>query len=486
MSFFPDPQTFVSFHIGSLVFTIRWYAVLILTGALIAYFIIRNEAKKTKYIDMDFFDSLFVYTLWAGILGARIWFCAFYNFSYYFHNPVEIIRIWDGGLAIHGGIFFGALFAYWYIKKNHYPFLKIADMALPPVLIAQSLGRWGNYVNKECHGIEVGEEYFDGLLFFLKDGMYINGAYYEPLFFYESILCLLGFFIIYFGLKKLQNKRGDLSYAYLMWYGLIRFFIEFRRTDSLYIGNIKTAQLTSIIYMGLGICGYLGLFERFYKKEKPTLIFDFDGTLIDTTESILEGYRALFRKYADESEFTPERQKEVIGPALKTLFPVYFPGIDYDTLYEDYHNRQVEVAKSANHPTLHSDEVLRFLHDNGYHIGIVSTRTKEGIERILDDFDLRDCVDDICGLRDVEKLKPDPEGIFNLVNRNGWYREVVFVGDTLMDMGCGNNYGAYTISYLSDPDNKEELEANSNILISDMEELIGILNQNINFTYDGK
>ena len=266
MSFFPNPQTFVSFSIGSLTFDIRWYAMLILTGAFIAYLVVRKNLKEIRYVDMDFFDSLFVYTLWMGIIGARIWFCIFFDFKYYISNPAAIIRVWDGGLAIQGGLVFGALFAYFYMRKYHYSFLKLADNILPEVLIGQAVGRWGNFINKECHGAEVSEEYFNGILSFLKEGMYIDGHYYEPLFFYESVLCLLGFFLIYFVLKKYQNKRGDQVWAYMMWYGVIRFFIEARRTDSLYLGNLKMAQLTSIAFLIIGLLGYIGVLEKYIKK----------------------------------------------------------------------------------------------------------------------------------------------------------------------------------------------------------------------------
>lgn len=486
MQFFPDSETFISFNIGSISLDVRWYAVLILTGAFIAYLVMRKNVKEARYIDLDFFDSLFVYTLWVGILGARLWFCVFYNFSYYFSHPIEIIRIWDGGLAIQGGLFFGALFAYYLIKKNHYSFLKFADIILPEVLIGQGIGRWGNFVNKECHGAEVSEEYFNGILSFIKEGMYINGHYYEPLFFYESVLCILGFVLIYFILRRFQNKRGDLAYAYLMWYGLIRFFIEQRRTDSLYIGSLKMAQVTSVVFFVIGILGYLGVLDKLLKKDKPTLIFDFDGTLFDTTESIVEGYRALFKKYSDESKFTDEVRQQIIGPALRDLFPIYFPGIEYDTLYKDYHDRQIEVAKTSNKPTANSAEVLKNLHEQGYNIGIVSTRTREGIEGILKDFNLQDYVDGICGLRDVEKLKPNPEGIFKLVNNNGWNKDTIMIGDSLMDMGCGNNYGAYTVAYISDPKREEELSKVANETIKDMNELYNILNKDISFTYNKK
>lgn len=484
LDFFPNEQTFLLISIGSLTFDIRWYAILILAGAGIAYYFSLKSIKESRYIDRDFFDNLFIFTLWAGIIGARLWFCVFYNFSYYMSNPIEIIRVWGGGLAIQGGLVFGALFAYYYIRKNNYSFLKLFDIILPNVMVAQALGRWGNYINKECHGAEVGEEYFNGFLSFLKDGMYINGHYFEPLFFYESMLCLAGWLIIMFVLRKRQNKRGDLAFAYLLWYGVVRFFIEIRRTDSLYIGNLKMAQVTSVVFVIIGLLGYLGFLDKYIGKQKPTLLFDFDGTLMDTKESIVESYRSLFEKYSDVSKFTDEIKDEIIGPALRDLFPKYFPGIDYDTLYADYHKRQEELVEETTHPTEHSAEVLKQLHEEGYRIGIISTRTRQGIEKLLERFELNEYIDDICGLKDVEKLKPDPEGIFSMVSRNNWNRECVMIGDSLMDMECGWNYGAYNVAYISEPARKEELSKASNVTIEDMQELVEILKQDISFTYD--
>ena len=481
MSFFPDRTTFLS--IGSAI-NIKWYAVLILTGAFFTYLVARNEFKRAKYIDLDFFDSLFVYTLFVGVLGARLWFCAFYNFSYYIANPISIFRIWEGGLAIQGGIVAGAIFAYLYSKMNHYPFLKILDILLPNVLIGQAFGRWGNFVNQECHGGEVAETYFSGILSFLKEGMCIGGHYYEPLFFFESTLCILGWFIIYFVLRKRQNKRGDLAYCYLMWYGIIRFFIEGRRTDSLLLGNFKMAQLTSIAFVIFGLVGYLGVLRKVFKSKKPTIIFDFDGTLIDTSESIIEAYRECFRVYSNEELYTDKIKNEVIGPALKDLFPIYFPGYDYDTVYATYRAKQNEVSPKTNHLTDNCAETLKKLHEEGYNIGIVSTRTTEGIHELLKQFEIETYIDDVCGVKEVQNVKPHPEGVIMLINKNKWNRDCVMIGDSTMDVLCGNNYGAYTIGYVGNKSREKELAEVANETIDDVSKLLETLNKDIDFTYN--
>ena len=483
IKFFPNSQTALFINVGNGLY-IRWYAVLILLGAFGAYLVSKKEFKRAKYIDTDFFDSLFVYALWFGVIGARIWFCLFYNFSYYISNPLEIIKVWDGGLAIQGGIAGGTIFVYLYCKKYHYPFLKIVDIILPNVLIGQAFGRWGNFVNKECHGGEVAASYFDGILSFLKKGMFIDGHYYEPLFFYESMLCIIGWCVIYFILRKKQNRRGDLAYCYLMWYGLIRFFIEARRTDSLYLGNIKMAQLTSIIFIILGLLGYLGILRKYIKNKKPTLIFDFDGTIIDTSGSIIEAYRACFKEYSKEELFTEDIQNEVLGPALRDLFPKYFPGFEYDMIYETYKKRQKEVEGDLNHPTTNAVEVLKMLHEQGYKIGIISTRKKESIEDLLRTFSIDEYIDDICGLNEVKNLKPNPEGIHMLVNKNKWNKDCVMIGDSLMDIEGGINYGAYTVAYLNNPKRSEELAKKADISITDFRQLLEILAKDTEFTYN--
>lgn len=481
MNLFPDSKTFISFDVGSSI-DIKWYAVLILIGALGTYLVSKHEFKKAKYTDFEFFDSLFIYTLWVGIIGARLWFCAFYNFDFYINNPSQILRIWDGGLAIQGGLVAGALFAFVYSKINRYPFLRILDILLPNVLIGQAFGRWGNFLNQECHGGEVAETYFNGVLSFLKEGMCINGHYYEPLFFYESMGCIIGWIIIHFVLKKFQNRRGDLAYAYMMWYGIIRFFIEGRRTDSLYLGNFKMAQLTSIAFIIIGLLGYLGALRKIFKPSKPTLIFDFDGTLIDTSESIIEAYRACFKKYSSEKRFTKKVQNEILGPALKDLFPKYFPDYDYETVLATYRARQNEVAPKTNHPTENAFETLKYLHDRGYKIGILSTRTTQGIYDILKDFEMDKYVDAVCGLNDVTNLKPDPEGLIMLVNKNKWNKDVIMIGDSVMDIKAGINYGAYTVAFLDNQARMKDMQEVADCCIDDLDQLKQVLAFDTNFT----
>ncbi len=486
MKFFPSAKVFL--EIGSV--QIRWYAVLILCGIVVAYAFSKYDMKKTRYMDSDdYLDDLIFAILWTGILGARLWYCAFFDLEYYLSNPLAILRIYDGGLAIQGGLIFGLVTAIIVTKKRKTSFLKTLDCVMPNVLIAQAFGRWGNYVNQECHGPAVDESYFDGILSFIKEGMHIGNSYYMPMFFFESSLCVLGFVIIRLILKKYQKKRGELFYSYFMWYGIVRLYIESLRTDSLMIGSFKVAQLISIIFIVFGILGYVGALEKLIpsKGKKPVVIFDFDGTLIDTDPGILLSYEHCFEVFGRPADLSEDWKNEVLGPALREIFPKYWPDHPYEEVYKVYEEYQSSILDKIE-PIKNCELVLKTLHEEGYSVGIVSTRIKEGIETRLEKFGLSEYVDDIFGLHEVVNLKPDPEAVFGIIKNNKWFRDdVIYVGDNIADMECGNNYGAYTVGYIQRPSKEEGLRNScANECITDLKEILNIVNKDIYFTYNNK
>ena len=254
MHLFPDSKTFI--EIGP--FSIQWYAVCIMTGAVIAYLIGQYHFKKLGY-DKEILSDYFVGLLVIGIIGARIWYVIFMWNELYANNPIEIFMITNGGLAIQGGVFAGLLYSYFFFKKREIPFFVAGDAIMPGVLIAQACGRWGNFFNQEAYGSEVSLSFLKSLHLpdFIIDNMYIHGQYYHPTFLYESIGCLLGFLLIIFVVKRFQKKQGIQFFSYFVWYGFIRYFIEGLRTDSLYVFGLKTAQLVSIGFVIAGIIGII-------------------------------------------------------------------------------------------------------------------------------------------------------------------------------------------------------------------------------------
>lgn len=488
MQFFPTRTTFL--QIGSV--SIRWYAILILTGALCAFYFSKKNLKEYRNIDLnDFFEDLFIYIMWGGIIGARLWFCLFDSNTNYLENPIQIIRIWDGGLAFHGAFVFGLLVAIFFCKKKNVSIVKFCDAVVPTVLLAQAFGRWGNFINQECFGQTVSEEYYNGILSFLKEGMFIDGAYREPMFFYESTLCLLGFILINFVLRKYQNKRGDLVWGYLMWYGVVRFFIESRRTDSLLmnVSGLKTAQVTSVAFFIIGLLGFLGVIDKLlFKKKKPTLLFDFDGTLQDSEKCIIMTYSELFKRHDDIKNFTKERQVEVLGPGLYEIFPLYFPNEDPKELYKEYQEIINGLIKDYLKPMPNAMELLKTLKEEGYKVGIVTTRSNASTSNCLEITGIGEYVDDYIGFDDVEKIKPNLEAYSKIVDRNHWNKDdIIVIGDSSADIKGGQNYGCYTVAYLSNEDKKDKVLADSpNASIDDLMELLDILKEDHYFTYNLK
>lgn len=260
-------------------FQIYWYSIFIFLGVLFASFIILREARK-QHINEDFIVNLIFYSVIFGLIGARLYYVAF-NIDYYLKYPLEILEVWNGGLAIHGGILFGLLTVFLYTKKYKAKTLKVLDVLALGLILGQAIGRWGNFFNGEAYGAVVTLEYLQnlGLPQFLIDGMYINGAYHHPAFLYESIWSLFGFFALLIVRRYKYLKNGQLTGVYLIWYSVGRLFIEGMRTDSLMLGNFRVAQLVSIVLIIVGIlmllfCKKGSRFDNLYKEEeKKEILF---------------------------------------------------------------------------------------------------------------------------------------------------------------------------------------------------------------------
>lgn len=234
-------------------FNVYYYSLCILLGVIVAYILITREGKK-QGLPKEFISDLIFYTLIIGILGARVYYCVF-NLDYYLANPSEILKIYNGGLAIHGGVIAGLIFVYFYTKKKNVSFIKILDIVAPAVIIAQSFGRWGNFFNQEAHGGITTYQNLKNMHIpeFIINGMHVEGKYYYPTFFFESIWCLIGFMILMIARRNKNLRKGFQIGFYFIWYGIGRFFIEAFRTDSLMFFGLKIAQIVSLIGIIIGI-----------------------------------------------------------------------------------------------------------------------------------------------------------------------------------------------------------------------------------------
>ena len=235
------------------IIQIKWYSIFILIAIVVATTLVYLESKKKGLSKDDFIDMIF-YGLIIGILGARVYYVLF-NLDYYIANPLEIIYIWHGGLAIHGGLIAALIFLIFYTKKRKLKLLLLLDIIVVGLIIGQAIGRWGNFFNQEAFGREVTLDFLKSIHLpnFIINGMYIGGTYREPTFLYESICSFIGFIILLI-VRNIKNlKTGVLTSLYLIWYGIVRLIIETYRSDSLMLGNIKIAQIISVVCIISGI-----------------------------------------------------------------------------------------------------------------------------------------------------------------------------------------------------------------------------------------
>lgn len=261
------------------IVAIRWYSVFIFIALLLGGMYALNEGKKYG-ISEDEIINLVFWLIPFALIGARLYYVAF-NWDYYSVNKLEILQVWNGGLAIHGALIAGLIYILIYTKRKKINTFRLLDIAVVALLLGQAIGRWGNFFNSEAYGPETTLAFLQSLHLpqFIIDGMFINGTYYQPTFLYESIWCLIGFALILIIKKRKYLKIGQMTGFYLVWYGIGRFFVESLRTDSLMLGNFKMAQIVSILMIISGIFLYIwagrgSKFERLYNERKKVSFAD--------------------------------------------------------------------------------------------------------------------------------------------------------------------------------------------------------------------
>lgn len=222
---------------------IYFYAVIIACGMLIAALYCAKRAPKFGLTD----DNLYDFIIWAiplCVIGARLYYVAF-KWDYYAENFGEIIAIWNGGLAIYGGVITGIIVALVWCRIKKIPFLAMADLTSFGLLIGQAIGRWGNFMNREAFGGETD--------IFCRMGLTYPGmetVYVHPTFLYESLWNFIGLIVLHIWVNKGRRRYdGQVFWLYIFWYGLGRAWVEGLRTDSLYVGqtDIRVSQLLAAV-----------------------------------------------------------------------------------------------------------------------------------------------------------------------------------------------------------------------------------------------
>ncbi|MBQ9942838.1 MAG: prolipoprotein diacylglyceryl transferase [Clostridia bacterium] len=227
------------------------YGLLIATGIAVAVLLCIKQEKE-KGLPKDTTIDLAFWIVPLAVVCARIYYVVF-QWDQYKHNPITALFVWEGGLAIYGAIIGGIIGGFIGTRRKKLPFLKIADMIVPGLILAQAIGRWGNFINGEAYGYAI----TNPALQFFPIAVNIHGEWHMATFFYESLWNFIGFWLLWLNRKKVR-RDGNLFCCYFIWYGIGRSVIEGLRTDSLMLGPLRVSQwLSVILVIGGAVCLYL-------------------------------------------------------------------------------------------------------------------------------------------------------------------------------------------------------------------------------------
>ena len=244
--------------------SLPWYSVLIVLAMLIGLLLCTHEQKRLQ-LPKDLFVDLALCLIPSAIVGARLYYVVF-SWEQFSGDILRIFRIWEGGLAIYGGILGGTIALIVFCRVRKLSILQLADILVPALSLGQAIGRWGNYFNMEAYGAEVTNAAWQ----FFPAAVLVSGAdgyeWHMATFFYESCADLLIFIVLWFVIRKRKQWNGQSLAVYMLMYGIARAWIEGLRTDSLYIGAIRVSQLLSLVIAFIGLLTLLIRFLRHRQK----------------------------------------------------------------------------------------------------------------------------------------------------------------------------------------------------------------------------
>ena len=295
------PGLGLQFEINRVAFTvgdrpIYWYGIIIAAAFLIGAIYIMNRRKKFG-LDGDRVMDVVLGGVLLGIVGARIYYVLF-SWATYRDNPVSVFYIWEGGIAIYGGIIGGVIGAMLMCKWRKVKLLPLLDLVAGGLLLGQAIGRWGNFVNMEAFGRNTDAAWGmtgPSIVWYLKNhvadltriGVAVDPAQpVHPTFLYESMWCLLGFlFIVWFTSRR--RFDGELALIYLGWYGLGRFYIEGLRTDSLLLGTMRVSQVLALVCVIISVFVLTIILSKIRRANDPEYMPLFVNT--DEGKAVLSG-----------------------------------------------------------------------------------------------------------------------------------------------------------------------------------------------------
>ncbi len=242
----------IAIQVGPLV--IRWYGVLMAAAIVVGLWLGHRQARR-EGLPADDIISCAQWAILAGLVGARLYEVAF-NWDYYGSNPAKIIAVWEGGLAIHGGLILGPLVGVWLARRWKLPVLRGLDVAAPSIVLGQAIGRWGNFFNEEAFGAPTDLPWKLYIQLAHRPLGFTQFEYFHPAFLYESLWDLLVFGLLVGWLRpRFTHQPGALFFCYVGLYSVGRFVIEGLRLDSFWLGPFRVPQLASLAGLLVAVAG---------------------------------------------------------------------------------------------------------------------------------------------------------------------------------------------------------------------------------------
>lgn len=448
MTFFPSDSVLLT--IGG--FSLHWYAVTLIVGIVLAY-LYMGTILKTHGYETDVADEILIMCLIGGLIGGRlVWVIT--HFEQYQRYLPYIFAIGDGGYDILGCMLGIIVMVRFYVHRRNMTFLRTLDVVLPATVLFAAITRIGRAIGTTTV-------------------------------WYTVLIDLIGFGLLHFAIRPYHDgdRRGDLAVISVLWMGLSRLLALIFHWDT-YADKVL---LVCILVELLAIGAYVMIHRQ--RPKKPIILFDLDGTIMDSKEMVIHCFSYLFKKYSDISLFTPEVQQEVFGPELKVAMARLFPEQDPDQLVEEYRKYQSSFSWSDEvslFPNVKS--TLDTLWKSGYILGIVSSRMTASCESWMRQLDLSYCFQTILGRDLYRSPKPKPDGIIYAgVRLKKGHDSCIYIGDNASDIEAAKAAGVYAIAYMSDIKKKDALiKAEPNKIITDMADLLEIVQEDHDWSYEKK
>jgi phosphatidylglycerol:prolipoprotein diacylglycerol transferase len=446
MQFFPDPETILT--VGG--FSLGWYTLTLLISIACGYYFLHKHMRANGY-GLNTIDDIFVLALIGGIIGGRIgWILE--NWKTYTLYAWYMFAIADGGFEVITVLLGAGIAVFWYTKRKRMSFFRTMDLIAMDILQMSIIAKIGR-----CFG--------------------------SPVTWIVVAMNTIGFIFIYKFVRPYHEgrRRGDSTTFALLWMGASKLIAFVFKLDPMAVNCFWTC----IMAEAGGIILYVR--NRSYKSPKPVILFDLDGTLMDSEGMVLQCFRWMYRKYGNIEEFTKEKQREVFGPPLKEELAKLFPQEDPNKLIREYRAFQSTLpGRGAVQLQPYAGSVLQTLHKHGYKLGIVSSRLTESCETWLTDLRIRPFIDVVVGRDQFAHAKPAPDGILKACEKLGLgHDHCIYIGDGVSDVKAGRAAGVFTVAVTSNPDRLEALrDAHPNAQITNVAELLPILKKEYAWTYE--